>query len=69
MALGKKERKEFKTKETCSAQNSPVRKHNPLVKVTSKINNTLASVQGNPKLVAKELETFLCDFTVEINCN
>jgi hypothetical protein len=50
MALGKKEIKEFKTKKTCSAQNSPVRKLNPLVKVTSIINNTLASVQGKPKL-------------------
>jgi hypothetical protein len=50
MALGKKEKKEFKTKKTCSAQNSPVRKHNPLVKVTSIINNTLPSVQGEAKL-------------------
>jgi hypothetical protein len=49
VALGKKGKKEFKTKETCSAQNFPVRKHNPLVKVTSIINNTLASVQGKPK--------------------
>jgi hypothetical protein len=39
-----KGKKEFKTEETCSAQNSPVRKHNPLVKVTSIIKNTLASV-------------------------
>jgi len=50
LALGKKGKKEFKTKKTCSARNSPVRKHNPLVKVTSIINNTLASVQGKPKL-------------------
>jgi hypothetical protein len=44
MALGEKGKKEFKTKETCSAQNSPGRKHNPRVKVTSIINKTLASV-------------------------